>query len=292
MASLSIRTFSDTLVNATAPWLDDLAAGIHAIWDPLLGPDGPSGLKDALYGTWLGHPLHPAVTDIPIGLWSASALLDAAGMEYGADLTLKAGTLGALAAAVTGVAQWHDLQNDEEPRRLGTLHAAMNVGATTLYGLSWVLRDTDSRKAGIAASAAGLGLASLAALVGGDLSFRLGVGVSRVAFETPPTDWTSVIALDGLEDGTLTRVEPDGIEPLVLLRQGDAVLAASATCTHVGGPLDEGEVQGTCVTCPWHGSVFDLANGQVVDGPATSPLHAFETRIHEGDVQVRVKDAI
>ena len=287
MTTLSIRTLSDTLTTATAPWLDRTAERIHAVWDPLLGAEGPTPLKNALYGTWLGHPLHPAVTDVPIGLWAASALLDAAGMERGADITLKAGTLSAVAAAVTGVAQWHDLQNDEGPRRLGTLHATLNAGATTLYGLSWVLRDAGSRKAGIAASAAGLGLAGVAALMGGDLSYRLGVGVSRVAFEAAPEAWTTVATLADLGDGALTRVEPEEGSPLVLLRQGESVLAASATCTHVGGPLDEGERDGTCVTCPWHGSVFDLRNGQVVNGPATTPLHTFETRVHDGEVQVR-----
>lgn len=291
MADRSIRTLADTLTAANASWLDATAKRIHAVWDPLLGADGPTPLKNALYGTWLGHPLHPAISDIPIGFWSASALLDAAGMQRSADLTLKAGTLGAIAAAVTGVAQWHDLQNDEEPRRLGTLHATVNAGATVLYGLSWVLRDAGSRKAGIAASIAGLGLAGLGASLGGDLSFRLGVGVSRVAFEEPSSDWTTVIAHDDLKDGTLTRVEPDNGNPLVLLRQGDTILAASATCTHVGGPLDEGTFEGTCVTCPWHGSVFDLTDGHVVDGPATTPLHAFETRVHDGDVQVRATAA-
>ena len=102
---------------------------------------------------------------------------------------------------------------------------------------------------------------------------------------------TTVAAFADLDDGALTRVEPDEGEPLVLLRQGDAVLAASATCTHVGAPLDEGERDGTCVTCPWHGSIFDLTDGHVVNGPATAPLHAFETRIHDGDVQVRATDA-
>ncbi|MGN6032528.1 MAG: Rieske 2Fe-2S domain-containing protein [Thermomicrobiales bacterium] len=291
MATLSIRTLSDTLTTAAAPWLDEAAERIHAVWDPLLGEDGPTPLKNALYGTWLGHPLHPAVTDVPLGLWSASALLDAAGMERGADITLKAGTLGAVAAAATGVAQWHDLQNDEGPRRLGTLHATLNGGATVLYGLSWVLRDNGSRRAGVLASIAGLGLAGLAASMGGDLSYRLGVGVSRVAFEESPDGWTTVATFADLGDGALTRVEPDEGEPLVLLRQGDAVLAASATCTHVGAPLDEGERDGTCVTCPWHGSVFDLTDGHVVNGPATSPLHAFETRIHDGDVQVRATNA-
>lgn len=280
---LSIRNLSDELVCAM-PWLDKAADVAHKVWDPLLGQHGPTGLRNALYGTWLGHPLHPAVTDLPIGFWTSSMVLDACGMDKGADITLKAGTLSALAAAVTGLAQWQDIY-DENPRRLGILHALVNVSATTCYGISWVMRDNGARKAGIGWSLAGGSLASVGALLGGDLSFRLGIGVSRVAFEQPVTEWIDAISLDELVEGTPKRVEIDN-GPLVLVRQGDRVLAASATCTHVGGPLDEGEMDGTCVTCPWHGSVFDLVDGQVITGPATTPLHAYETRVHDGKVQV------
>lgn len=280
----SIRNLSDQLVDAM-PWLDSAADLAHKAWDPLLGQDTPTALRNALYGTWLGHPLHPAVTDLPIGFWTSSMLLDAFGMERGADITLKAGTLSAVAAAATGMAQWHDLQNQEQPRRLGILHALVNVSATTCYGISWVMRSRDARKAGIMWSLAGGSVASLGALLGGDLAYRLGIGVSRVAFEAPASEWVDTIPFDELEDGTPRRVEIES-GPLVMVRQGNRVLAASATCTHVGGPLDEGTIDATCVTCPWHGSVFDLRDGHVVTGPATSPLHAFETRVHEGVVQV------
>ncbi|MDQ3654667.1 MAG: hypothetical protein M3457_06270, partial [Chloroflexota bacterium] len=134
---LNFANLSEHLVTAL-PWLDDVAEKMHAAWNPLFGADGPSAVKDALYGTWLGHPLHPVMTDLPIGFWTTSAALDAAGMERGADLTLKLGTVSALATAVTGYAQWHDLQNLESPRRLGALHAMLNASATACYGASWV----------------------------------------------------------------------------------------------------------------------------------------------------------
>lgn len=280
----ALRNLSDQLVDAM-PWLDRAAGILHKVSDPVFGQNGPTEIKDALYGTWLGHPLHPAVTDLPIGFWASSMLLDALGVEEGADLTLKAGTLSALAAAVTGIAQWHDLQEEDQPRRLGTLHALVNVGATTCYGISWIMRDNHARSAGIAWSLAGGSFATLGAWLGGDLSFRLGIGVSRVAFEQRATEWVDAVALDELEENTPKRVQIEA-GPLVLVRQGDRVLAASATCTHVGGPLDEGEMHGTCVQCPWHGSVFDLTNGEVVNGPATTPLHAYETRVRDGQVQV------
>lgn len=282
---LKLSTLSEHLVSSM-PWLDKPASKMHAAWNPLFGPDGPATIKDALYGTWMGHPLHPVMTDLPIGFWTSSAALDAAGMHRGADLTLKLGTISALGTAVTGYAQWHDLQNLEAPRRLGALHAMLNVAATACYGASWMLRSRGSRTPGIAFSTTGLAIVAVSGLLGGDLSYKLGIGVSRVAFNDPEGEWTPVIAAADLEDGRLTRVE-NGDDPLVMLKDGDAIYAASVTCTHVGGPLDEGERSGTCVTCPWHGSEFDLRTGEVVHGPATSPLYAYETRVTGGQVEIR-----
>lgn len=286
--AISIRTFSDRL--AELPWLDKLADRLRTVFDPVLGEKGPAGLKDALNGTWLGHPLHPAMTDIPIGCWTSSLILDIAGMEKGSDILLKAGTIGALGTAATGAAQWQDL-HEEAPKRLGALHAVLNVTATGLYGISWVLRSNGSRPAGIAFSTIGYAIASTSALIGGDLSYRLGIGVSRVAFDRLAAEWTDAVPIAELRDGILTRAEVDG-EALVLLKDGERILATSATCTHVGGPLDEGELDGTCVTCPWHASVFDLRDGTVVHGPAASPLHAYETRVENGTVQVRAETAM
>lgn len=286
--AISIRTFSDRL--AELPWLDKLADRLRTVFDPVLGKKGPAGLKDALNGTWLGHPLHPAMTDIPIGCWTSSLILDIAGMEKGSDILLKAGTIGALGTAATGAAQWQDL-HEEAPKRLGALHAVLNVTATGLYGISWVLRSNGSRPAGIAFSTTGYAIASASALIGGDLSYRLGIGVSRVAFDRLAAEWTDAVPVAELRDGILTRAEVGG-EALVLLKDGERILATSATCTHVGGPLDEGELDGTCVTCPWHASVFDLRDGTVVHGPAASPLHTYETRIQDGTVQVRAEAAM
>jgi nitrite reductase/ring-hydroxylating ferredoxin subunit/uncharacterized membrane protein len=285
---ISIRTLSDRL--AEIPALDKVADGVRSVFNPLLGQGGPAGLKDALNGTWLGHPLHPALVDVPIGCWTSSLILDVAGMERGADLLLKAGTVSALGAAVSGAAQWVDLY-EEPPRRLGALHATLNTTATVLYGISWALRSNGARPAGIVFSTTGYAIASVSALIGGDLSYRLGIGVSRVAFDRLAAEWTDTVPVAELRDGTLTRTEAGGAA-IVLLRDGERILATSATCTHVGGPLDEGELDGTCVTCPWHGSIFDLTDGRVVHGPAASKLHTYETRVEGGVVQVRAEAAM
>lgn len=268
------------------PWLDTSAEVLHQLSEPLLGPNGPTGVKDFLYGTWLDHPLHPSVTDVPVGAWTATAVLDLLGNEEAADATLKIGVAGAVASAITGVPQWFDLQEMEEPRRLGVLHALLNTAALGLYLTSWAQRSRGNRDAGVATAMAGYGIAGFSAWIGGHLSFKLGIGVSNNAFEEPPEAWTDVISFDELPDGELTRVELEN-SPVVLLRDGDHVYAGSATCTHVGGPLDEGERDGTCVTCPWHGSVFDLRDGRVVHGPASTALQAYETQVENGTVQIR-----
>ena len=280
-----------TRLTDALPGLDAFADNLKRAGDPIFGPDGPAPVKDALYGVWLEHPLHPPVTDIPIGAWSLTALFDLLGEEEAADATLKVGVVGAVGSAVTGLAQWYDLQNMEEPRRLGAAHAMLNTAALGLYLASWAARNKGDRGVGIATALAGLGLSGVSAWIGGDLAYRLGIGVSRVAFQSPPTEWTDVAPVNEVPEGELVRVEIRKGVPVVLLREGDTIHAASNTCTHVGGPLHKGERDGTCVTCPWHSSEFDLRDGSVVHGPATAPLDVLEGRIVDGQVQLRAVPA-
>lgn len=273
-------------LSEAAPWLDKPAEILRQASEPIVGQDAPASLKDALYGIWLGHPLHPPITDIPIGAWTATAILDLLGQERAADAALKVGVAGAVGAAVTGVAQWYDLHNMEEPRRLGALHASLNSTALTLYLASWALRSNDNRGLGVATAMAGYGIAGFSGWIGGHLSFRLGIGVNRVAFESPPAEWTDVAPVTDVPEGELVLLDASGVD-VVVLREGDSIYAASNTCTHVGGPLHKGKRNGTCVTCPWHGSVFELRDGSVVHGPATSDLDAFEGRVMDGQVQLR-----
>jgi nitrite reductase/ring-hydroxylating ferredoxin subunit len=80
----------------------------------------------------------------------------------------------------------------------------------------------------------------------------------------------------------------------MLLRLGDRAYAIADTCTHQGAPLHRGPVDrrsGTPIaTCPAHGSMFDLATGAVRRGPAQKPVRAYEVRVNEGSVEVRVGD--
>jgi nitrite reductase/ring-hydroxylating ferredoxin subunit/uncharacterized membrane protein len=268
------------------PWLDDVAATMEQVFEPLLGQDAPRGPRDFLYGVWLGHSLHAAVIAIPIGAWSAAMVFDLLGEERAADLTLGLGLAGAAGAAVTGAAQWQDATNDEAPRRLGALHALLNYTATSLMAGSWLLRRRGWRKPGVALSTLGLGVNLASAWLGGELAYDLGIGVNHAAFEDPPTGWTDVAAVRGLIDGKPRRVEVDGT-PVMLLRQGNRIRAIGATCPHLGGPLNEGPIDGETVTCPWHGSVFSLGNGALIHGPAMMPVAAYEVRVTGGRVEIR-----
>jgi len=273
-------------VSKEMSWLDGVASTMEQAFEPVLGQDAPRGPRDFLYGTWLGHSLHAAVITVPVGSWSAAMVFDLMGEERAADLSLGLGLLGAAGAAVTGAAQWQDTTNEEAPRRLGALHALLNVAATGFMAGSWLMRQQGRRGSGVALSSLGLGINLASAWLGGELAYELGIGVNHAAFEKPPTDWTDVAALKDLLDGKPKRVKANGT-PVLLLRQGDRIRAIGATCPHLGGPLHKGAINGDTVSCPWHGSVFCLDDGALVHGPAMMPVAAYEVRIEEGRVAIR-----
>ena len=277
-------------------WLDKLAAPIQNWLLKFFGQPGQPNrkLKDMLNGTWFGHPLHPVFTDIPLGAWSGTTLLDLAwlnneddGIARGADLTLLLGLAGATGAAVTGVTDWSDL--DGTDRRIGLMHGLLNGGITLLYLTSFLLRLTGQRRTAITLSTTGYLTSLFSAYLGGELSFAKGIGVNHEAWEGGSDDFVAVIDEKELVEGKLTRVDVSGI-PAVLLKQGRSIYAIGATCTHLGGPLDEGSVKDGVVTCPWHGSSFCMADGSVVNGPAVYAQPTFAVRVRAGNVELRRLD--
>lgn len=273
-------------LSASMPWLDGASKTLTTFFRPLLGQKAPRGPRDLLYGVWLGHPLHPPLVTIPIGFWCAASLFDLLREERAADVMIDAGTATALAAMLTGAAQYQDAENDEEPRRIGALHAYMMIGATALYAGSAVMRRNGNRAGGVALSAAGLAVMSSAAWLGGALSFEMGIGVDHNAFEMPTEEWTDVLPASDLVADKPKRVML-GDAPVMLLRQGDKIHSIGALCGHMGGPLEEGAIADGCVTCPWHGSVFRLDDGAVLHGPATFAQPLFEARERNGQIALR-----
>ena len=209
------------------------------------------------------------------------------GVARGSDIAMTLGIVGASAAVVTGVTDWSDL--DGMDRRVGLLHGLLN-GSILLTNIgSLVLRLTGRRRAGIALSTAGY-LASLcSAYLGGELSFAKGIGVNHDAWEGGSDEYVAVMNVEELAENTLTRVDAAGI-PAVLLKQGTAIYAIGAVCTHLAGPLDEGTCEDGMVTCPWHGSRFRMSDGSVVNGPAVYAQPTFAVRVRNGNIELRRLD--
>jgi len=281
----------DALTSEQQATLDHYADELQKLIDTLIDRGGAPAqqFKDFLNGTWLGHPLHPALTDVPLGAWFGAAILDLVGAEDAADAAYTVGALAVPPTAWSGVADWHNLSG--EPRRTGLLHAVLNGSGTALIVSSLVARRTHHRGLGMLLSTAGLTCTAAAAWLGGRLVYSLGAGISRTAFEPLVEDFTAVMPASALAEGQLGHadVEVEGAKvPLVLFKRDGAISAISATCTHEGGPLAEGElVDGDCVACPWHGSRFSLVDGSVKRGPASVPEPTFEVRIREGQIEVR-----
>jgi nitrite reductase/ring-hydroxylating ferredoxin subunit/uncharacterized membrane protein len=254
----------------------------------------PRRLKSLLNGTWLGHPLHPVITDVPVTAWILTAVFDVIWLiaqptwaAYSAFVTVIVGLLGALGAIVTGLTDWSDTYGAE--RRVGLNHALFNACATILYLVSFVLRLLAGPGDGIAAVILGfLGLASViyAAYLGGDMVFAKGTGVNHTAWEAGSEDYEVVMPLEGIEENKLYRVTASGV-PVILLRRGLQFYAISATCPHAGGPLDEGTLEGDVVQCPWHGSRFRMRDGRVLTGPATVNAPRYDVRVRNGQVAIK-----
>jgi nitrite reductase/ring-hydroxylating ferredoxin subunit len=246
----------------------------------------PQPVRDVLDGVWFGNPLHPALTDVPLGAWTTALVLDFVGSES-ADDALAVGILGAIPAALTGLNDWSHLKDDA--RRIGTVHALINTAGLTLNIASLAARRGGHRGLGRLLSGVAYAGTLVSAHLGGHLSFGLGVRVNRTAFESPRDRFAPVCDEDELNGGTLVGVELEG-ESVVIARSEETneVCAIAATCSHLGGPLDEGKRDGDTVVCPWHGSRFDLCSGEVRGGPAVYPQPRYETRVRSGKVEIRI----
>lgn len=251
---------------------------------------GPGRLKDALSGTFLGHALHPLLTDLPIGTWTSASILDLAGgedSEKAAQRLIGAGILAAVPTAVTGYSDWADTEMaSDSARRVGLVHAAANVTALSLYTASYLARRRGHHGRGVALGLVASGALGVGGHLGGHLAYVEGVGVAQTTFEEGPFEWTATLPVSELPEGETACAEAGGVAVL-LARQGGRIYALSNNCTHRGGPLHEGELSDGCITCPWHESRFRLSDGSVVQGPATSPQPAFETRVSDGRIEVR-----
>lgn len=252
-------------------------------------PRGP--VKDALHGRWLGHPLHPLLVALPIGMWSGASLLDLSGgasSRAAARRLVGAGVLLVAPSAASGLADWSELGVARRPRRVGLVHAAANTATALLYGASWLVRGRGEQARGRDLALLGAATMMVGGYLGGHLAYSEGVGVNRNADEPrKPLDWADATAAGALGDSPL-RVEVDG-QAVVLCGTPEGVQAMGATCSHLGGPLDQDEVQAGCLVCPWHGSRFRLRDGSVAQGPATVPQRSYDVRASGDRLQIKVR---
>jgi nitrite reductase/ring-hydroxylating ferredoxin subunit len=251
---------------------------------------GPGALKDALSGTWLGHALHPLLTDLVIASLVSATVLDVIGGDHdgkAAERLIAVGLASYPPTALTGASDWADSEPvDPRVRRVGLAHAAVNTAALSLYAASLM-----SRRGGHKARGKALGLAGSAALaaggyLGGHMAFAQGVGPNQTTYDPGPTDWT-----DAAEPAELSIGTPKAVvvadTPVMLLRHGDGLHAIHDRCSHRGCSLADGKIDGEVVECACHGSRFRLDDGSVQRGPATQSQPSFETRESDGRIQVR-----
>jgi nitrite reductase/ring-hydroxylating ferredoxin subunit/uncharacterized membrane protein len=248
----------------------------------------PGRVRDLLHGVWLGHPVHPLLVQAPLGAWTSAGVLDLRpGEERAARRLVAFGLLAAAPAALAGATDWSE--QHEQQMRVGIVHALVNTAAAGLYGASLLARTGRSARA---LRYAGLFTASAGGLLGGHISFRQAGGANHT--EAVPhlvePGWHELTALDELPENRPVRV-PLGEVPLLVLRRGTNAHVLAERCSHLSGPLSEGDIGDDCVTCPWHGSAFRLSDGGVVRGPATAPQPVFDTDVRGGMLWVRLPGA-
>lgn len=274
------------------PAIDRVAEPLSKTVRQAYGAAGPAGrqAKNALHGVWLGHPLHPVFTDIPVGAWTTALALDAAsqgdpGMRRAATFAMGVGLTGALGAAVTGLTDWSE--TDGRSRRAGLIHGVLNLAATTLFAAAFTLRRKDSHDGGRRCAWTGYAIALGAAYLGGDLVYGQRIGVTHADAELPE-EFTPVFASASLADNSMARARA-GNADVLLVRQHGRVCGLAHACAHLGGPLSEGTLKDGSVVCPWHGSEFALEDGRVLNGPATQGQPCLVARERDGQIEVKAR---
>lgn len=272
-------------------WLNPTEEGLQKVVHKSFQFTGGQHVKNFLHGTWIGHPLHVILTDIPIGAWTAAMVFDALDSisprrhySIAADTSIAIGLAGGLAAAATGLTDWQDI--DPPARRIGLVHGLLNVVSVALFGGSLVARRRGNRSAGRGLAVLGYCFSAAAAQLGGTLVYDRKIGVDHTSPESLPGGFTSVLSEADLGEGKPVRAEHNGT-PILLVRRGTQIFAIAETCSHLGGPLSEGKLDGDVIQCPWHGSRFSIRDGHVVDGPAVHPQPCLETRIQNGQIEVK-----
>lgn len=279
-------------------WLDTISDQIQPLVNKAFAETGEGGriAKDLLSGVWLGHPLHPVLTDVPIGAWTMSSIFDALSIMLGgdealdraADISLGVGIVGAVGAAVSGISDWGDTY--QETRRMGMAHALANTVGLGLNLCSLAARARAGKRGNRgfarALSFSGFAVSGLAAYVAGELIYNLGQSINRNAWTEGPKKFTDVASLDELTPDKMQHFEVGGND-VIVVSHDDGVHVMGGICSHAGCPLWKGKLEGHTITCQCHGSEFDITDGSIIHGPATAPMPTYESRKYDGRLQIR-----
>jgi nitrite reductase/ring-hydroxylating ferredoxin subunit/uncharacterized membrane protein len=278
---------------AKQKWLEPIENGLQKAVKGVFKAAGDTGrtIQDGLHGVWLGDPLHAALTDVPIGSWTAAIVMDAAesitgrdSLAKGADAAVGIGLVGAIASAITGLTDWQHVGG--APRRVGLVHGLLNLSGAALFATSLLMRRSKSRTSAKIASFGGYAVMLAAARLGGELVYRHHIGADHAPADGAPEEFTAVMSESDLPDGHPRRADLNGI-PIVLIKGAGNVFALAEKCAHLGGPLSEGKYENGVIQCPWHGSQFSVSNGRVVHGPSVHPQMCFDTRLRDGHIEAR-----
>jgi nitrite reductase/ring-hydroxylating ferredoxin subunit/uncharacterized membrane protein len=252
-------------------------------------------LQDFLNGTWLGHSLHAVLVDLVVGGATAVLLLDALRVFFGVDGLADATTwvvalvgLSGVGSIVTGLTDFKDTSPNTSTRDVAILHGLINLVGIGAFAFSLTQRLGGQHDPAFWVFLAGYALISVGSYIGGHVVFKHGYAVNYNAHARGKraSDYTPVVALAELADGKPTKTM-FGSSAVMLIRRGDVVHALKETCSHLGGPLSQGELGDDTITCPWHASTFRLRDGAVVHGPATSRQLRYEARVTAGQVELR-----
>ncbi len=292
-----MRAAGERLVEAIArqEWLNawgyKLEHAMAVAWDLLGGRR--DRVRDALHGTWLGHPLHPVLTDVPLGAWTLAFVFDVTDLgrpeperfAEAARMCLGVGVAGGIGSALTGLTDWQYVHDDA--RRVGLVHGILNLGGIALSAWSWRRRAGGRDRTARLSAALGYGMALFSSFLGGNLVYRERIGVDRTEHPLEPRDFVPVLSESELADERPQRVRA-GDADVILIRSAGRLYAYGEHCPHLGGSLANGWLSGGDIVCPWHGARFDVTTGSTRKGPAVSPLTCFETRVEDGRIAVRL----
>lgn len=275
--------------------LSGLWNGAARVMDGVFGALGRPGklLQDLLNGSWLGHSLHPVLVDVVVGGSTAALLLQVLIWFGVADLRvallwiLALVTLAALSSIVTGLTDFKDTASGDERNIVG-LHGLINIAATLILAVAFFAILGNADAIGGWVLVIGYAVLSVGAFIGGHVVFKYGYMVNRNAFSRGKTakEFTALMPAAGLVEATPVKAML-GATALVVVRRGDVVFALKETCSHAGGPLSEGKLDGDTIVCPWHGSAFRLSDGAVRHGPSATRQVAYRARINADQVEVQ-----